>query len=95
MEERRRRSERNRVTKQAESSSVEKTMEPKTKYGEVVDCVYLNLRTSPNMSSPNNIIGTLIKGEFVQIHESVGDMLRVTTKVGVEGFIAAKYCKEV
>lgn len=95
MEERRRRSERNRVTKQAESSSVEKTMEPKTKYGKVIDCAYLNLRTSPDMSSPDNITGTLIKGEVIQIHESVGDMLRVTTKAGVDGFVASRYCEEV
>lgn len=95
MEERRRRSERNREIRQAESSSVEKTMEPETKYGVVVDCSYLNFRRNPDRTDPSNVIDIIPRNTKVQINNAVRDMLEVTLEDGRTGFIAAAYCEEV
>ena len=95
-----RRSERQR--RRYESSHEERTMEPETKNGTVVDCELLNFRSTPDRYDRNNIVDTLKKGTKVVILErtfsSTSDeteMLKVRLDDGRVGFIASQFCQEV
>lgn len=102
MEERMRRSEREKQRRRYESSHEERTMEPETKNGIVVSCELLNFRSTSARHSKTNIVGTLKRGESVTILDKIEsedtpgiEMLKVRLDDGREGYIASDFCQEV
>ncbi|HEV2766067.1 MAG TPA: SH3 domain-containing protein, partial [Pyrinomonadaceae bacterium] len=60
----------------------------------VVQPAKLNLRSTPDKSSNANVVGSLSKGQSVQILGTQGDWLRVSAQ-GRVGFVAAEFISEV
>lgn len=103
LERQQRRSERNRnqTKRRYESSHEERTTEPETRTGVVVNCELLNFRSTSERKSKTNILRTLKKGDTVRILDEVeskdspGVKMLLVIHNYREGYIASEFCQEV